>query len=299
VAEGDVDSDGSNEVLICYREPGDAVNQQGGVLVLTKDFGSYSVAWHAMFETVYPKRVSVAGSTLTFELVQTTMQADKTVTKSFVLGKDFHFRGEKGNPLSGVKISASSTLKKDGISKENIFDRNLKTAWAEGAEGTGVDETITFEFSEPVHLGLIGMLHGNYEGRKEWRDNNRVHRAEVTVETSSDRYDTESEIDFEADLGLGMYGDRVDMSFSNKPVMRYFKLGKKAVLSVELKITSVLLGEKNDDAYIAEVDFAELITAGRIFGTEKPKKKPVKKEEKEEEEDEEDEGDDWEEDEGF
>ena len=297
VTEGDINSDGSNEVLICYREPGDAVNQQGGVLVLTKDFGSYSVAWHALFETVYPKKVAVAGSTLTFELVQTTMQADKTVSKSFVLGKDFHFRGEKGNPLTSVKISASSTLKKDGISKENIFDRNLKTSWAEGAEGTGVDETVTFEFSEPVNLGLIGMLHGNYEGRREWRDNNRVHRAEVTVETSSDRYDTESEVDFEADLGLGMYGDRVDMSFSNKPVMRYFKLGKKAVISVELKITSVLLGEKNDDAYISEVDFAELITAGRIFGTEKPKKKPEKKEEKKEEEEE---GGDWEEeDEGF
>ena len=302
VAEGDINSDGSNEVLICYREPGDAVNQQGGVLVLTKDFGSYAVAWHAMFETVYPKKVTIAGSTLTFELVQTTMQADKTVTKSFVLGKDFEFRGDKGNPFSNVKISASSTLKKDGVSAENIFDRNLKTSWAEGAEGTGVDETVTFEFSEPVNIGLIGMLHGNYEGRREWRDNNRVHRAEVTVETSSDRYDTESEVDFEADLGLGMYGDRVDMSFSNKPVMRYFKLNKKGVLSVELKITSVLLGEKNDDAYIAEVDFAELITAGRIFGTEKPKKKAVEKEEKkEEEEKEEEEGGDWEEedDEGF
>ena len=162
-----------------------------------------------------------------------------------------------------------------------------------------MDETVDFEFAEPVHLGLIGVLHGNYSGRREWRDNNRVHRAEVTVETSSDRYDTESEVDFESDLGLGMYGDRVDVSFSNKPVMRYFKLGKKSVISVELKITSVLLGETNDDAYIAEVDFAELISAGRIFGTEKPKKKkPVKKEEKEEKE-----GEDWEEeedeDEGF
>lgn len=298
VTEADVNSDGSNDLLICYREPGDAVNQQGGVLVLARDFGGYSVAWHAMFESMYPKKVTVAGSTLTFELVQTTMQADKTVTKSFVLGKDFFFRGEKGNPFSNVKISVSSTLKKDGISKENIFDRNLKTSWAEGAEGTGVDETVTFEFSRPVHLGLIGMLHGNYAGRREWRDNNRVHRAEVTVETSSDRYDTESEVDFEADLGLGLYGDRVDISFTNKPVMRYFKLGKKGVLSVELKITSVLLGEKNDDAYIAEVDFAELIPAGVIFGTEKPGKpdKPAKEEEKKEEE----KGEDWEEeDEGF
>jgi hypothetical protein len=249
--------------------------------------------------------VTVSGSTLTFELVQTTMHADKTITKSFTKGKDFFLRDEKGNPFSGVKISASSTLKKDGVSKENLFDRNLKTAWAEGAEGTGVDETVTFEFSEPVDLGLIGVLHGNYAGRKEWRDNNRIHRAEVTVETSSDRYDTESEVDFEADLGLGMYGDRLDMSFTNKPVMRYFKLCKKGVLSVELKITSVLLGEKNDDAYIAEVDFAELITAGRIFGTEKPKKKEVpdkkvEKKEKEEKEEKEGKSDDWEEeDEGF
>jgi hypothetical protein len=72
-----------------------------------------------------------------------------------------------------------------------------------------------------------------------------------------------------------------------------------------LKITSVLLGEKNDDAYIAEVDFAELITAGRIFGTEKPKKKEVpdkkvEKKEKEEKEEKEGKSDDWEEeDEGF
>jgi hypothetical protein len=299
VTEADIDSDGSSEVIVCYREPGDAVSQQGGVLVLAKEIGSYTVAWHAVFETVYPKKVTVTGSTLTFELVQTTMQADKTVTKSFVMGQDFFFRGEKGNPFSSVKISASSTLKKDEISKENIFDRNLKTAWAEGAEGTGVDETVTFEFPEPVHLGLIGVLHGNYAGRREWSDNNRVHRAEVTVEISSDRYDSESEVDFEADLGLGMYGDRVDISFSNKPVMRYFKLGKKDVLNVELKITSVLLGEKNDDAYIAEVDFAELIVAERIFGTEKPKKKKPAKKEEEEEEEEEESGDWEEEDEGF
>jgi hypothetical protein len=53
------------------------------------------------------------------------------------------------------------------------------------------------------------------------------------------------------------------------------------------------------------VDFAELITAGRIFGTEKPKKKEVpdkkvEKKEKEEKEEKEGKSDDWEEeDEGF
>ena len=92
------------------------------------------------------------------------------------------------------------------------------------------------------------------------------------METSADRFDTDSDIDVGAELGLGMYGDRVDLSFSNKPVMRYFKLHKKSVMSVELKVTSVLLGEKNDDTHIAEVDFAELIPATKIFGKQGQKK---------------------------
>lgn len=299
VTRADLNGDASEEVVVCYREPGDAVNQQGGVLVLTSGMGGWVVAWHALFENVYPKKVRAADRSLSFDLVQTTMQEDREIPRSFVLGKDFFFRNQEGNTLYNPSIEASSTLEQDGIAPENVYDRNLQTAWAEGATGTGVDEKVIFEFSKPVHLGLIGVLHGNYQGRRAWRDNNRLHRAAATVETSSDRYDVDSEIDFEEDLGLGLYGDRVEMSFSNKPVMRYFKVGKKNVVSLELKITSVLLGEKNDDAYITEVDFAELIPASRVFGTEKKKEKTAEQAEQKKttEEPQEDEPqDDWTED---
>ncbi|MBW1870886.1 MAG: hypothetical protein JRJ19_02420 [Deltaproteobacteria bacterium] len=297
VIEDDVDGDGSKEVLVCYKEQGDSVNQPGGILILSNSVQGYIVAWHALFENVYPKSVVVSGGSLTFELVQTTMQADKTISKVFVKGKDFFFRDDEKGPYAGVKIEASSTLRSDTVSTANIFDRDLETSWAEGMEGTGVDETVTFEFPKPVNLGLIGVLHGNYKGRRFWNDNNRIHRAEVTVETSSDRYDTESDVDFEADLGLGLYGDKIELNFSNKPVMRYFKLGKKSVLSLELKITSVLLGEKNDDTHIAEIDFAEMIPSSVIFGTAKPSKKdkPQKPIENKKEE----EPDDWTDDDGF
>jgi hypothetical protein len=280
--KADIDKDGFDEAIVCYREPGEAVNQPGGVLILGKGIGEWTVAWHAFFENVYPQKVSASGGSITFDLVQTSMQESKTVSRTFVKDKDFFFRKEEGSPFYGAKVTASSTLKKEGIKPGNVFDQDLKTAWAEGVDGTGVDESISFEFKKPVDLGLIGVLHGNFKGPKEWKENNRLHRAEVTVETSSDRYDSESNVDFSSDLGLGLYGDKVEMTFSDKPLMRYFLLGKKNVLSVQLKITSVLLGEKNDDTFIAEVDFAEMITAAKIFGDQKAPSADSSKPKKEE-----------------
>ncbi len=286
--QADLDGDGSDEVLVCYREPEDAVDQRGGVLILTGGPKQFQVGWHVMFENAFPEKVKADGKALTFHLVQKTTGEDKKIVRTLVKGKDFFFRDEDGNPFAKVKVSASSTLRKDGIEPANVFDRDLKSGWAEGGDGTGVDETVTLEFPEPVDLAMIGVLHGNFRSKRYWLDNNRLHRAEVTVETGADRYDTESEVDFGQDLGLGLYGDRVELSFTNRPVMRYFRLDKRDVLSLELKITSVLLGEKNDDAYVAEIDLVEMIPSWFVLGKKKPEASGKKKEEdpgKEEEED--------------
>lgn len=271
VLEADLDGDGQDEVLICYRQPEDAIDQQGGVLILQGQPRDYRVAWHAMFEKTYPVKVKAAGAALTFALVKKGTGEESKFEKTLVRGKDFFFRDEEGSPLAGVEVKASSTLKQDGVSPEMVFDRDLKTGWAEGAEGTGVDESITLEFAKPVDLAMIGVLHGNFKGKRYWLDNNRLHRAEVTVETKADRYDTASDVDFTQDLGLGLYGDRVELSFTNRPVMRYFELDKRSTLSLEIKITSVLLGEKNDDTYVAEIDLVELVPGWVLLGKPKPK----------------------------
>lgn len=268
--EADVDGDGQSEVLICYREPEDAVDQQGGVLILQGESRAYRVAWHAMFEKAYPVKVKAAGRALTFSLVLKGSGEEAKLDRTLVKGKDFFFRDEDESPFAGVKVKATSTLKQDGVRPENIFDRNLKTGWAEGADGTGVDEGITLEFAKPANMALIGVLHGNYRGKRYWLENNRLHRAEVTVETKADRYDTDSDVDFSQDLGLGLYGDRVELSFTNRPIMRYFELEKRQALSLEIKITSVLLGEKYDDTYLTEVDLVELVPSWMILGKPKP-----------------------------
>jgi len=265
VKQVDLDGDGNQEVIVCYREPGDAVDLPGGILILGEGVQGYRVLWHGYFKGLYPRNLTVTVPTLDVEFVQTSLDGDHGFHKRLVHGKDFYFRGEAGDPFAKVKITASSTLSEE-TSPGNVMDGDLRSAWAEGAEGTGVGEKLVFEFPRPVNLGLIGMLHGFARSKRDWLDNNRVHRAEVTVETSADRYDTASEVDLDSDLGLGIYGDMVEMSFSNKPLLRYFRLEKSSVVSLEVKIASVLLGEKNDDAYIAEIDFAEMFTRQQLLG---------------------------------
>ncbi len=266
VARGDLDGDGREEVLVAFREPEDAVDQRGGLLVLRLATDGYRVAWNALFEKVYPRKVRLQGASIQLDLVRKTTTGDQQIPRVLERGKDFFLRGDPGGPFEGVEVKASSTLKGGAVAAAHVLDGDFKTAWAEGEEGTGVDETVTLTFKRPVSLALIGVLHGDFRGKRQWLDSNRLHRAEVTVETAQDRYDADSDVDLGEDLGLGLYGDRVELGFSNQAVMRYFTLDKKYVTSLELKITSVLLGEKNDDTYIAEIDLVELIPASVMLG---------------------------------
>ena len=266
VVQADINNDNHNETLVGYRESGAANHQQGGgLLILGKSGSQYKVLWHALFEGLYPKSISASGDALTIDFVQPGQKEERIFPRTLIRGRDFFLRTDEGSPLYKAKVSASSTLNKN-TAPANVLDGRLDTAWAEGAEGTGVDEELKIEFRKPVDLGLIGVLPGNYKSMRDWTDNNRLNRVGVTVETSSDRFDAESAVDFGKDLGIGMYGDRIELNFTNKPVMHYFKLDKRSVVSVNLKITSVLLGEKHDDTSISEIDFAELIPAQRLLG---------------------------------
>ena len=265
--KADLDGDGDEDHIFCYREPENSGGHQGGVLIISCPVGRNKISWHAMFENAYPQSAVVEDNGITFTLIHNFKGKEQRISKKFILGKDFFLRDDERSPFAKVEVRATSTLSKKGISPANVFDQNPNTSWAEGSDSTGVDESISFAFKNPVDLALIGVLHGDVRNKRTWLDNNRIHRAEVTVETSSDRYDADSDVDFSDDLGLGLYGDRTELSFTNRPVMRYFKLQKKSVLSLDLKITSVLLGEKNDDAYIAEVDLVELVPQSVLLGT--------------------------------
>ncbi len=260
----DLDTDGHIETIICYREPS-SENVEGGLMILSSKFDASSIEWHVYFEDAYPEKAQLDRDGLRVLLKYQINGQEKTSNQTFRLGKEIRFRSQNNNLFKGVDIQASSTLDRPGISPANVFDGKLDTSWAENSTGTGSGEKITFEFKSPLDLGLIGILHGKYPGLKSWRDHNRLHRSEVTIETVSDRSEIDQEVDLGSDLGLGLYGDQIELRFTNKPILHFFKIKKKQVVSLEIEITSVLLGNQTDDVHISEVDFAQMISIADIL----------------------------------
>jgi hypothetical protein len=86
-------------------------------------------------------------------------------------------------------VTASSTLAPQGKRNYDAVNikadpqRELQTPWAEGVEGDGIGESITFDVKRPLPLYGILIRPGYYEyGREDvWWKNNRVAELEITL----------------------------------------------------------------------------------------------------------------------
>jgi hypothetical protein len=106
--------------------------------------------------------------------------------------EDQKFRAEyviQGNRYflqhSNYDAVASSTLAAQGEHKydvENIKGVHSDAAWAEGAEGDGIGESITLTVPRPLPLDAIMIMPGyhTFEG-PQWTNNNRVAELEITL----------------------------------------------------------------------------------------------------------------------
>ena len=82
-------------------------------------------------------------------------------------------------PLKKIRsVQASSTLgDASGQQRYDIqraFDRNLKTAWCEGADGQGIGESITIRFAEEVIPSGMLIVPGHGFSRDIWQKNQRI-----------------------------------------------------------------------------------------------------------------------------
>lgn len=275
-AQGDLDGDGSAELVAAFApkatdaddedEPGGG--ERGAILVLTRAGGKLRLAWCGLFESSWPEELSVEGGTIRFTSHKGGGAAP--VKAELIWGKDFRFFGDPLSPFAGAKVTASSSAPMG--KPENLIDGDPDTVWAENVEGTGVDERVTVELAKPVALGMVGVLGGDARSMKGWRESNRVHRAELVVELEADRGDASAGVTF-SDLGVSSGGDHHAMSFPDARRMKWQEVARKAAVSVRFDITSVYLGEKHDDTYLAEISFAELVpdpVAAPVAGGAKP-----------------------------
>ena len=141
------------------------------------------------------------------------------------------------NNSADVKISASSTRraeKGNQYSARLAFDGNSRTAWAEGARGTGAGQWIAFDFEKEVNLRQIVIEPGYFKTNEIWGKNNRLKSATVKFSDNSTR------------------------RFEFRDVMEEQKLevGNVKTKSVMISIKSVYPGKTDSrDTLISEVSF--------------------------------------------
>ena len=76
---GDLDKDGHQEVIIGYGPRDEEIQPWGGVLILEESSHrkNYKKVFHALFEHIFPKKISATGSNLNITMVKVTDEGEK------------------------------------------------------------------------------------------------------------------------------------------------------------------------------------------------------------------------------
>jgi hypothetical protein len=272
VQDGDLDGDGTREQVVAFvsRKKG---CQRGGFLILAQRAGKFRVEWAGLYEHARPESLAVQGS----DIVATVATASGRKKVTLTHGKDFWFRGEKESPFAGMKIRASSQVKGAKgaqLVPANLIDGDPDTVWCTAAVGTGAGEWVEVEFAKPVDLGLVGVIGGDARGKQQWKDSNRLFRFEISAETAGDRTAMVEDHDITAMLKLSSSGKKVTAVAQDRRRTKWTEIRTREVVTVKVQASSVYLGEKNDDLYFSELDFAVLLPDPKDAPAPKPKAPP-------------------------
>lgn len=137
-----------------------------------------------------------------------------------------------------VNVTASSflTTKKGKVyPAENLIDGDKKTAWSEGVDDVGLNQTITFIFDEKINLESMTILNGYCKTRKTYRNNPRIKQLKVSFDDGkSEVFDLEDN-----------YNEEQILTFNEH----------HGASRVTLEILDVYSGRKYKDTSISEIIF--------------------------------------------
>jgi hypothetical protein len=266
LSTGDLDGDGRDETVACYREDLATTDQSSGVVVLQGKGTDLKPVFHVQLYQALCDKVRVNGRKLGVLLSSGAQQLVWTY------GEDLFFRGDKRALVVPKSVTATSTTG-SANAPARAFDNDISTSWAEGAEGTGIGQSITVKLERALDIGAVGIFCGNGAGPRPFFDHNRLHRGSVEVKTEADLGDENAGFDFSS-LGIDSIGDRVEFSCENRPEITYVHLGKRGVVELTVRIDSVYLGDKKDDTHIAEVEIVPRLARNQTLDKATPTKKP-------------------------
>jgi hypothetical protein len=268
-ATGDLDGDGKDETAVCYREDVSRTEQVSGIVIYAGKGADMKPVFHVQLDEALCEKLKIGGRKLGI-----TLGGNKQLVWTY--GEEIKFRGDKGSLQSSLKASSSSYMDSSHTADKAI-DGDLATSWAEGAQGTGLGQTLTIKLAKATDIGAIGIFSGDGNGQRTYFDNNRLHRASLEAKTEADVGDSAAGIDFSS-LGIETMGDRAEFTCENKPQVTYVHVGKKGVVELNLRIESVYLGDKKDDTHIAEIEIVPVLslreTVDRATTTKATESKP-------------------------
>lgn len=268
LSTGDLDGDGKDETVVCYREDTGRTQQTSGVAVYGGRAADLRPIFHVQLDEVLCEKARVSGKKLGVLLSERKQLV-------WTPGEELKLRGDKAGLYAGISAKGSSSAA--GFGPERAIDGDLGTAWAEGASGTGIGQTLTLTLPKPTDVGYVAIHSGSGAGSRAFFDANRIHRGSLRAKTEADVGDTAAGIDFSS-LGIDAIGDRIEFTCENKPQVLYIPVNRKGVVELQFRVESVYLGDKKDDTQIAEVEIVPLLGLAETIDrakAAKPKEAPA------------------------
>jgi hypothetical protein len=137
-------------------------------------------------------------------------------------------------PVNAVAVAATSEVA--GHEAKLAADLVVNTFWAEGAEGDGVGQTVSFTFAEPTDLTKVLITAGSTDDPAKYLDNPRPKQLHLVFDNGGS-----------ADITLIDAEFRKSQGFNLK--------GAKGVTKVDIAVASVFPGRGGTETGIAEVEF--------------------------------------------
>ena len=118
-----------------------------------------------------------------------TTAADTDAAVYGLVGVDYACAPCQGLDLANLdEVRVSSHLKgEQRYSGSRALDGKLDTAWCEGADGTGVGETMRIRLRKPMFLDAVGMYGGYFKDEALLAKNGRIRAVRLTTSDGVDQ----------------------------------------------------------------------------------------------------------------
>jgi hypothetical protein len=253
---GDLNGDGRDESIMCYRRDLSRTDQGSGIAILDGKGADAHPVFHVELEGALCEKVRVNGRKLGILL-----SGNRQVTWTY--GAEVRFRGDHSTSVPNkaqvaIKDVTASSSMDAAHAPRMVIDNDLATSWAEAASGTGIGETLTFRFGKPADIAFIAIYAGDGSNQRSFFNKNRLHRGSIEIKTEADLGDAAAGIDFST-LGIDSIGDRIEFTCENRPQVTYVRVGRKDVMELQIRVDSVFLGDKKDDTHISEIEIVPVL----------------------------------------